>query len=667
MQTITTSADRNFEREIQVITTTSNSIGQVVFTMSGASNSVTVPDIAAVSDADMKGFVESLSNVNEVAVQIAAAVEGVIEPFVIQARDVFMNTLEGPLRSFERFAVTLEHSNGNFMEASLVSKSNPNTDGLYDVDYFPKLTGTYTMSLKHRQQGGLLATFYRNADLSSPVLGHGEHCLNGQQTQDPVHGTWECDSTMLSKTISSDWGVDSALPSFPADEFSVRWNGLLEAPVSETFTFFVEADDGVRLYLNGVLVIDEWYSPTSEVSGDIDLEFGLLYSIILEYRDINGPANIKLSWSSPSVPKSIIPSSNFYYERHLDGSPMTVEVTPGEVDSNTSYIEGPGLINALDIFTFNIFAQDSHGNSQYNNGSDDWIVSVEGSGGWAEVGRINSVVIDTPTYYYPSEICSDCVTDLNGDIITLNLGTICTGEASTFELKEICDHETQGQLIEDVHFNVDTGAESCNFVLSSINFTTSNELVVESGHSCSDFSGSSYPLKLIVKRDWEYLGIGSVSHGSPEVVANSGSLHNVRSGLLRGHEIILGEEVFTVNVDETTTFDSTHIPLSSPFLGSTADVYLYKGGVDTGIHQVSFVPRVKGTYKVTVKRPARQEVQSIVTTVSPTSALDGSSSLTFIHSNAEGEEISETTDPIAYDAPADGDVTSIATKLEQML
>ena len=243
----------------------------------------------------MKGFVESLSNVNEVAVQIAAAVEGVIEPFVIQARDVFMNTLEGPLRSFERFAVTLEHSNGNFMEASVVSKSNPNTDGLHDVDYFPKLAGTYTMSLKHRQQGGLLATFYRNADLSSPVLGHGEHCLNGQQTQDPVHGTWECDSTMLSKTISSDWRVDSALPSFPADEFSVRWNGLLEAPVSETFTFFVEADDGVRLYLNGVLVIDEWYSPTSEVSGDIDLEFGLLYSIILEYRDINGPANIKLS------------------------------------------------------------------------------------------------------------------------------------------------------------------------------------------------------------------------------------------------------------------------------------------------------------------------------------------------------------------------------------
>ena len=80
---------------------------------------------------------------------------------------------------------------------------------------------------------------------------------------------------------------------------------------------------------------------------------------------------------------------------------MTVEVTPGEVDSNTSYIEGPGLINALDIFTFYIFAQDSHGNSQYNNGSDDWIVSVEGSGGWAEVGRINSVVTDTPNILLP--------------------------------------------------------------------------------------------------------------------------------------------------------------------------------------------------------------------------------------------------------------------------
>jgi hypothetical protein len=262
---------------------------------------------------------------------------------------------------------------------------------------------------------------------------------------------------MLSETISFDWGTNSPLPGFPADEFSVRWTGLLQAPASEAFTLFVEADDGVRLYIDDRLQIDAWFSPSSEVSsGSISLEDGTLHAIKIEYRDISGPARIRLSWSSSSIPKSIVPASSLYYERHLDGSPMTVEVTPGEVDSNTTYIEGPGLIkgDALDIFTFDVYAQDSHGNSQYNDGSDNWFVTVEGSEGWAKVGRINDVVTDNPTKYYPSELCGDCVTALTGNAMTLNLVNANT---------------LKGQLIREMHFSVDTHAGSCSFVLSSIN------------------------------------------------------------------------------------------------------------------------------------------------------------------------------------------------------
>ena len=43
-----------------------------------------------------------------------------------------------------------------------------------------------------------------------------------------------------------------------ADNFSVRWSGQVLAPVTGTYTFTTTSDDGVRLYVNGQLLIDNW-------------------------------------------------------------------------------------------------------------------------------------------------------------------------------------------------------------------------------------------------------------------------------------------------------------------------------------------------------------------------------------------------------------------------
>lgn len=43
-----------------------------------------------------------------------------------------------------------------------------------------------------------------------------------------------------------------------ADYVSVRWYMKVLAPLSEDYTFILEADDGVRVYFQGTLEIDRW-------------------------------------------------------------------------------------------------------------------------------------------------------------------------------------------------------------------------------------------------------------------------------------------------------------------------------------------------------------------------------------------------------------------------
>jgi hypothetical protein len=44
----------------------------------------------------------------------------------------------------------------------------------------------------------------------------------------------------------------------PVDGFSVRWRGWVTAPISGTYTFAMTTDDGVRLWIDGQQLIDEW-------------------------------------------------------------------------------------------------------------------------------------------------------------------------------------------------------------------------------------------------------------------------------------------------------------------------------------------------------------------------------------------------------------------------
>ncbi len=60
-------------------------------------------------------------------------------------------------------------------------------------------------------------------------------------------------------TVNFDWGWDAPLDGLPRNQFSVRWEGELEAQFTEPYAIQMVSDDRARVWLNGNLLVDEWY------------------------------------------------------------------------------------------------------------------------------------------------------------------------------------------------------------------------------------------------------------------------------------------------------------------------------------------------------------------------------------------------------------------------
>jgi len=114
----------------------------------------------------------------------------------------------------------------------------------------------------------------------------------------------------LDPMVNFNWGdPGSPDPSVPVDNFMIRWTGEVEAPITATYTFHTQTDDGVRLWVNNEQLIDNWTDHGStHDSNDIALQAGQRYEIILEYYENGGGAQCELSWSTSTMARVAIPS-----------------------------------------------------------------------------------------------------------------------------------------------------------------------------------------------------------------------------------------------------------------------------------------------------------------------------------------------------------------------
>jgi len=110
--------------------------------------------------------------------------------------------------------------------------------------------------------------------------------------------------------VDFDWGTGSPAAGVPADGFSVRWTGQILPRYSETYAISTTTDDGVRVWIDGKLVIDDWaLQAATERVGTAALIAGKPVDVRIDYFENLGHAVAKLAWASPSQPKQIIPAS----------------------------------------------------------------------------------------------------------------------------------------------------------------------------------------------------------------------------------------------------------------------------------------------------------------------------------------------------------------------
>ncbi|MEE2645308.1 MAG: PA14 domain-containing protein [Myxococcota bacterium] len=109
------------------------------------------------------------------------------------------------------------------------------------------------------------------------------------------------------------WGGESPFGEeldFPSDQFSIRWSGGLVSQYSGLHQISARADDGVRIWVDGALIIDEWRgNPGTVVSGSVQLTAGRRADVVIDYVEFGGNARLSLSWSHPEFPEELIPAA----------------------------------------------------------------------------------------------------------------------------------------------------------------------------------------------------------------------------------------------------------------------------------------------------------------------------------------------------------------------
>ncbi len=155
------------------------------------------------------------------------------------------------------------------------------------------------------------------------------------------------------RVVDFNWGADEPFAGFGNDSFTVRWNGYVKSLAAGTYTFTTRTDDGVRLWVDGQLLIDDWTAhPAQEASATIDFEANTAYPIVMEYFEAVGGAEAELRWTPPAGSDEVIPTSALapILDADADGVADACDQCPGFDDNVDTDGDGtPDGCDAADV------------------------------------------------------------------------------------------------------------------------------------------------------------------------------------------------------------------------------------------------------------------------------------------------------------------------------
>jgi RHS repeat-associated protein len=166
---------------------------------------------------------------------------------------------------------------------------------------------------------GLNATYYNDQNLASTPAAY---ALAGVGTSGSINATWPG---------SPATGVN-------ADGWSLRLTGSITWGAAGTYGLTLANDDGARVWIDGVLVLDRWNGRT-DAGTYTSPSAGHISRIVVDYFDSTGAGNLALSWTPPAgsgIAAGIIPGTSLSPAYGLVTSTQTDDSAPAGVTGVTN-------------------------------------------------------------------------------------------------------------------------------------------------------------------------------------------------------------------------------------------------------------------------------------------------------------------------------------------
>ncbi len=197
--------------------------------------------------------------------------------------------------------------------------------------------------------------------------GEARTSLRWGEIEDPTYAEWkgeywftpDLDSEWAlvrnDPTIDFNWGDGSPAVGIPSDDFSVRWSRIMDFEPAK-YSFYARSDDGIRVYLDGIRIIDEWHTSGSMEVYKVDLTLDGSHSLRVDYYEHKREARVEFWWEKVGPMNEPPEALNDSYSVNEDG---TLQVTAPGVLANDFDVDGNPLTAVLEsgasngILTFN--------------------------------------------------------------------------------------------------------------------------------------------------------------------------------------------------------------------------------------------------------------------------------------------------------------------------
>lgn len=103
----------------------------------------------------------------------------------------------------------------------------------------------------------------------------------------------------VDQMVNFSWGANApGVSGIPADNFSVRWTGVMKAPATGDYVFYLRSDDGSRLYIDNSLLINQWNDQVATTKhASIHFVKDQIYNLKLEYYESAQDAEIRMGYA----------------------------------------------------------------------------------------------------------------------------------------------------------------------------------------------------------------------------------------------------------------------------------------------------------------------------------------------------------------------------------